>query len=163
MIAMLVTLMLAGQIAPAPATSTDPANTVSPAIISPRAPDLPSDQDVAQGLNALLKTHPDKVVCLSLIRTGSHMRKRDCRTLRAWYDYEAVRQPGLARALQQLKVSKGDTAGSVALTPPYELLQYVKDRYRSPTVRAEAKARSVQRTKVDAHRPVAADPRISNP
>lgn len=163
MIATLLTVMLAGQSLPLPAGSLDQPETVSPAIVAPPKPEVPTDHDLTKSLNDLVRSHPDQVVCLQLTRTGSHRPHRDCRTIRGWYDYEAVRRPAMAKLLQQLKVANGDVAGATALAPPYELLQHVKDRYRSPRARAAAKARALERTKAEARRPPPAAPTTSHP
>lgn len=163
MIVTILTVMLVAQSLPLPAGSLDQPDTVSPAIIAPRTQEVPTDHDLTRSLNDLVKSHPDQVVCLQLMRTGSHRLHRDCRTIRGWYDYEAVRRPALAKLLQKLGVADNDVAGATALAPPYELLQHVKDRYRSPSARAAAKARALERTKAEARRPPPAAPTTSHP
>lgn len=166
---MLVSTLFAFALAGAPAPQAVPQNTeVAPAIIEPRrgwGGVVPTDVQIANQLHTLLQEQPDKVICLRVIRTGARLPHEACRTLQGWYDFEAARDEE-AQTTNIIAVIKhrprgGDPVGARIGTPPHELVDMIKDRYRSPQVRALAAERAKARRSGPMRSP--ADPPVSNP
>jgi hypothetical protein len=135
MIALALTLALAGQTSPAPDRVT-----VDPLVVESgkgALPLVPTDKAIADGLNALLKTEPERVVCISRARLGTHLPRPECATLRAWFDLAATRDVP-ARVVDLGGPRGGGAPGPGGLLePPHELLDLIKARYRDRAV-AEA-------------------------
>jgi hypothetical protein len=156
---MLLPLAFALTLTTAPQQAAE-SNEVAPAIVpAPRYQAVPNDAEIVKQLNQLVLQQPDRVLCISLTRTGSHLPKNDCRTLRAWYNFEDDRDI-------QLLVAK--MAGDISpvggmLGPPYELVDEIKTRYRLPSTRSKAEARTRARAQAERGAPSRAEPPISNP
>lgn len=141
--------------------AAQPFDEVAPAIVQPRrgwGGAVPSDAEIGHQLDQLVVEQPDRVVCISISRTGSRLPHPDCRTLRDWYDFET------ARDIQTLiaKVRGDNSPVGGMFTAPYELIDTVKAKYRLPSVRAKAEARA--RDRIQAKQPTSqALPPVSNP
>jgi hypothetical protein len=139
---------------------------VAPAIIQPRqgwGGVVPSDREIKRQLANMLKTQPDKVICLQVLHTGSRLPHEACRTLRGWYDFEASRdaEGQVAAIAEILRPESGkDIVGATIAPPPHELVEMIKDRYQSPRARAQAAQRARARL---APPRSPADPAVSNP
>jgi hypothetical protein len=164
---MFLTLAAMMMLAAAP-QAEQPDNTVDPAIIqAPRRwPGVvPTDLEIANQLAIALKAQPDKVICLRIARTGSRMPHETCKTLRRWYDFESDRDTGghTRDILAELDGMPrgGDEIGGRLAVPPHELVEMIKDRYRSPSARALATERAKARLNRAPRSP--ADPPVSNP
>lgn len=137
MLAVVALLFLAG--APGPQ-----ADQVAPAIIEarPKTADVtPSEGEIVAQLNQLVRDEPNRTVCFRPpAPTGTRLAKATCRTLAEWYQFERDRDTQ-TRVAYLLKASdarqKMDPTGA-ASGPPYELVDMLKARYRSPKVRASA-------------------------
>ena len=163
LVALTAALMLTA--APQPTPSD---NEVAPAIV--QAPKrwpgvVPTDLEITNQLAFALKTQPDKVVCLNINHVGTRLPRQACKTLRAWYNFEADRDAGSqvrdVVAILDDMPGGGDEIGARLAVPPYELVELIKDRYRSPSARALAMERAKARLHPASRSP--ADPRISNP
>ncbi|KQV58223.1 MULTISPECIES: hypothetical protein [unclassified Caulobacter] len=146
---------------------TSQTNEVAPAIIQPRKGRggvVPSDLEIERQLDLMLKDQPEKVICVRLVREGSRLPHEACKTLRGWYDFETGRgKEGQVRdVIAALKHNPrgGDEVGARVRAAPYELIEMIKDRYRSPAARAQAAQRAKTRL-APARSP--ADPLTSNP
>lgn len=158
---MLASLALALALTGAAAPQNVAADAVDPAIV--QAPKrwpgvLPTDREITEQLNALVKQQPNLKVCIDLQLTSTRFTRHDCRTLQAWYDYEDSRDTN-DRIAQFTGIPPiGGLSG-----PPYELLGLIKERYRNPEIRARALERERLRLAA-AKRPVrSAIPPASNP
>ncbi|MET3664560.1 hypothetical protein [Caulobacter sp. 1776] len=164
---MMLSVMFAFAMAGAPPQSASEANEVAPAIIQPRrgwGGAVPSDLEIERQLDVLLKEQPDRVICVRLVRGDSRLPHEACKTLRGWYDFETDRgKEGQVRdviAILKHSPRGGDEVGGRIGAAPYELIEMIKDRYRSPTARNQAAQRAKARV---APRRSPADPPVSNP
>jgi hypothetical protein len=164
---MLLTLAATLMLATAP-QADQPDNTVDPAIIESRRrwPGVvPTDLEIANQLGDALKAQPDKMICLQITRTGSRMPHEACKTLRGWYDFESSRDTAAHTrdvvAVFDHMPRGGDEVGARIAPPPHELVEVIKDRYRSPSARTMATERAKARLNRAPRSP--ADPPVSNP
>lgn len=143
------------------------ANEVSPAIIEshrggPWGGAVPSDLEIARQLRVMLETQPDRVICMRVTRGESRLPHEVCKTLRGWYDFESARatrdQIRDVIAVLDHMPRAGDSIGARLGSPPYELVDMIKDRYRDPRSRALAVERAKARKSGSP-----SDPQVSNP
>jgi hypothetical protein len=104
-----------------------------------KPPPIPPTQAIVAQLNQLVKDQPDRVVCLRKAPLGTRIPNNYCATLRKWYDFQADRSVDKLLAANS---SGGGASGGVITGPPYELVDVIRARYRNPTTRAQAEARS---------------------
>lgn len=131
---------LSGQAAPSDQAA---ANAVAPLTIRPAVKTPPRtlpDAEIIAQLNALRKARPDFVICLARRDLGSLIPRTVCASLDAWYSLE------MARDTQSVVATlKKEPAGSPALAPPDELIQFIKQRLKDPEARALAAQRAAER------------------
>jgi hypothetical protein len=139
MISLFLAAALIAQQAPANAPAQVEAVTVEAAAKPPSPPGVIADKDIEDQLNALLKTDPGRVICLTKTPTGTRIAKPLCHTLQGWYDFEALRDTASLRG----------GAGGIQ-NPPYELVDLIKSRMRDPKTRALAEARAGARLEAEA-------------
>lgn len=124
---MLLLTLMALLVAQDPAPPQD-GNVVSPLVIEgKKVPEVPSRLTITDGLNDLLKTNPDRVVCLKRKPVRSRIPRMECNTLRAWYQFQS---------------RSGVFEGAKDPEPPTELVAAVQDQYmrKAVQIRAEKEA-----------------------
>jgi hypothetical protein len=99
-----------------------------------------SDKAIEDQLNDLVKSQPDRMVCLTKAPTGTRIKRPLCATLRQWYDFE------LARGVAEKRGGAGGMPG-----PPYELVDLIKSRLANSQYRAMAEARAAARLEAEAN------------
>lgn len=147
-----------------------PQDPIDPAVVeAPRRwPGVvPTDFQLKRQLDAMLQTHPDKVICVNVVRAGSRLPHPACRTLRGWYDFEADRDTAanVAKFAATCRPESGMDPVGGTIGPPYELMEHIKDLYQNPRIRRAALAREKARlSAASAPRPASpATPPVSNP
>lgn len=103
-------------------------NVVAPLVVEGRKiPEVPTDLEITDQLNDLVKQQPDRVVCLERKPTGSRLPRMECDTLRGWY---------------RMQASIGARDGPIESVPPTELVAAVQAQYvrKAMQIRAQKEA-----------------------
>lgn len=120
----LMALLVAQDPAPPPADG----NVVAPLVIEgKKTSEVPTRLEITDGLNDLLKTDPDRMICLERKPLYSRIPRMQCGTLRAWYRFQT---------------RSGVFEGAKNPEPPTELVAAVQDQYmrKAMQIRAEKEA-----------------------
>jgi hypothetical protein len=153
MAALVLALLLTGQAAPA-------ANEVDPLLVQPRgwlSGPVPSEDSIVRSLNELVLTEPDRVVCVPREPTGTRRKLNHCATLQQWYDLNSDRNVPGKKAQMDHPAMRSAFVNNAQ--PPYELVNMITQRYRSPKAREQANMRAVTTTQPASP----AQPAVSNP
>ena len=155
MAAIVLALFLAGQ-----AASPQILTEVDKLVIQPKVGfggPVPTERTVARALDRLVVAQPQRIVCIEREHVGSRIKRNQCATLQHWYDLNSGRNiPGRV-AKKGNPATHGFYANDYAA--PYELVNMITERYRSPSDRMRAGLRRA----VDDQPTSRAEPPISNP